>query len=217
MYLTGRQDLTIRISDGPTDRFNYAKRCFGSVNGANLNFKTFDARRYTKFTQQPGVLINGITQSPANVAFDNPISGEFILNEAITPQDGDVVEATYYNRYFLDAELDNELIMASRILFSTDNVSVIPLGLVPAAIEYAAANCYRKLAERFATMVSSGFKVEDAPDDQTKGPVERYTALADKAFETVDSMITLFYTRQGQNRQPLFGAAVGTIRNLSNG
>lgn len=213
-YLTGRQDLTIRISDGPTDRLNYQKRCFGAVNGTNLNFKTFDARRYTKFTQQPGVLINGIVQGPQFITYDDPISGQFILDPSIVPVDGDVVEATYYSRYFLDAELDNALQMSSRILFSTDHISDIPLGLVPAAIEYAAANCYKKLAERFATMISSGYKVEDAPSDQDKGPVQYYTDMANGAFAEVDKMITLFYTRQGQNRQPLIGVAIGRVRNV---
>lgn len=213
-YLNGRQDLTIRISDGPTDRLNYSKRCFGIVNGINTNFKTFDARRYTNFTQQPGVLINGIVQGPQFITFDDPISGQFTLDPSIAPVDGSVVEATYYNRYFLDAELDNILEMSARILFSTDDIGSIPLGLVPAAIEYAAGNCFTKLAEKFATMTSSGYRVEDAPDDQDDGPVKRYTDLADKAFDTSKNMITLFYTRQGQNLQPLFGVNPGRVRNL---
>lgn len=213
-YLTGRQDLTIRISDGPTDRLNFSKRCFGIVNGVNTNFKTFDARRYTNFTQVPGILINGIVQGPQFIISDDPISGQFTLDPSIAPVDGDVVEATYYNRYFLDAELDNMLQMSVRILFGVDDISTIPLGLVPAAIEYAAGNCYTKLAERFATMISSGYRVEDAPDDQDNGPVERYTKLADGAFDKSEKMIKLFYTRQGQNLQPLFGVNPGRVRNI---
>lgn len=213
-WLTGKKDLRIRLSDGSTDRFNYLKRVFGSVNGTNTTFKTFDFRRITNFQQQPGVFINGIVQGTDMIVFDDPYSGIFQLNPAIVPVDGDVVEASYYNQWFLDAEIDDFLVQSARYLLASDQYENIGLGLIPCALEFAAGLAYAKMAERWSMLTSSGYKVEDAPNPDSKGPVSGFTALSDRCFEKAETLLKRFYTRQGQNLQPLIGVQVGAIRSM---
>lgn len=211
-WLTGIKDLRIRLSDGPTDRYNYQKRVFGAVNGTNATFKTFDFRRVTDFRAQAGVFINGITQGTTLIIRDDVLNGIFTLDPSIIPVDGDIVEASYYSQWFLDAEIDDFLIQSARYLLSSDQYQNIAIGLVPCAIEFAAGLAYNKMAERWSTMVSSGYKVEDAPDPNSKGPMAGFTKLAEDCFTKAEALLKRYYTRQGQNLQPLIGVQVGHVR-----
>lgn len=212
MWITAKQDLRILLSDGPTDRLSFRKQVFGELNGSNVRYKTFDYRRVTDFTQTPGVFLNGNLLATSAIASDSPVSGQFLLVSA--PVDGDLLEASYYTQWFLDAELDSFLTQASRWLFSTDEYLNIPNGLIPSATKYAAAEAYLKMAMRWRDHLSSFYKVEDAPnadaDGKTKGFMDMSEAFRKQALDARNE----FYTRQGQALQPLFGTLSGNVRQM---
>lgn len=213
-WTTAKQDLIIRLSDGPTDKYNYRKRCFGEINGSNRTFKTFDYRRITNFTLISGVYIDGSVLAPNLILSDNVLTGEFVVDPSITPQDGSIVEANYYIQWFLDAELEDFLVQGSRWLLSSDQYINIPLGLTPATLEFAAGRAYSKMAERWRMSTSSTFKVEDSPKDNPDNPTKNFSDLANAAYKQADELIKMFYTRQRQNLQPLFGVVRGNIRSM---
>jgi hypothetical protein len=211
-WITAKADIRIHLNDGPTDRYHFRKRCFGELNSVNTRFKTFEFRRITDLTKTQGVFINGVLQPLSAVSEDSVITGEFILTTP--PQDGDIVEASYYTQWFLDAELENFLSQASRWLMSTADYTQVGPGLVPSALEYASHLAYKKMAQRWRDYMSSVYKVEDAPKDEASGRVDSFIKMADTAREEALKLRDEFYKRQGQPLQPLFGTVVGNVRSM---
>lgn len=212
-WLTAKQDLRILLSDGPTDRYSYRKQVFGELNGSNTRFKTFDPRRVTVFTQTPSVFLNGNLLSTSAVVDDNAYTGEFILQDA--PNDGDILEASYYSQWFLDAELDDFLSQAGLWTLGSFDFSLIPNGLIPACKKYAAAEAYLKLAIRWREHTSSFFKVEDAPNPDANAKTDSFIKMSEMfRKEALDARTEYYKTRQGQALQPLFGTVSGTIRSM---
>lgn len=212
-WLTGKQDLRILLSDGPTDRYSYRKQVFGELNGSNTRFKTFDARRVTNFTQTASVFLNGNLLATTAISDDNAYTGEFILQDA--PIDGDILEASYYTQWFLDAELDDFLSQAGLWTVGSFDFSLIPNGLIPACKKYAAAEAYLKLAIRWREHTSSFFKVEDAPNPDANAKTDSFIKMSEMfRKEALDARTEYYQTRQGQAFQPLFGSVIGTIRSM---
>jgi len=201
-------DLRNKLSDGDTDKFFYRKKCFGQVDGSNTNFKTFEFRRITNFVgvaSPLGVYVNGVNVS---VTSDNIQTGDFTL--AVAPAQRTSVEASYYAQWFLDSELVIFLRAASNWLAQGDTYSNIAGGLIPAALSYAQAEAYEKLALRWANHLSESFLLNDAPKEGTKTPADQYQKFAkqcrDDAYKSRDD----YYSRSGQSNQPLYGVAGGT-------
>lgn len=216
MYSTGIADLRTLLSDGPSDRHNYQKRCFGQVNGANVNFKTFEARRVTNFTiaGTGGVFINSLIVPATGLLSDNPETGEFVLISAYAPADGGVVEASYYNQWFTDIELDTFLQISSRWLQGTSIYLNTADQFVDALQKYAAAEAYLKMAQRWRTYMSQGYKVEDAPKDSPTYNTKDFLAMSETMrSEALASRTEFMQTRQGRALQPLFGRIAGRVRN----
>jgi hypothetical protein len=212
MWLTGKQDLRIALSDGPTDRYHFRKRVFGELNGSNLRFKTFEFRRITDFTLSPGVFLNGVLLPVSSVSTDSILTGEFILTTP--PIDGDVLEASYYTQWFLDAELDDFLVDSSRWCLSIDDFTQTPPGLISATKSYACSRAYLKMSQRWRDYVSSVYKVEDAPKDPASGPVSDFIKMAKTFREEAEAQRKEFYKRQDQPLQPLFGIVRGNVRSM---
>lgn len=214
-WSTAVTDLRTLLSDGPTDRYNSRKRCFGEINGTNNLFRTFEFRRITDFTQAVlplGVYINGSAVPATGISADYPNTGEFVLSTGHIPIDGDIVEASYYNQWFLDSELTDFLNTASNWLQSSIDYTVLPNGLWPAALKYAASEAYLKMAIRWRTFLSEMYKVEDEPKKPGTGPSEEYTRMAEIFREEALKSRDDYYTRQGRNLQPLFGSVLGNVR-----
>jgi hypothetical protein len=212
MWTTATDDLRTLLSDGPTDRYYFRKRCFGEVTGLNVRYKTFEFRRVTDFTTSPGVYINGGLLPASGVSADSLLTGEFIL--VTPPIDGDVVEASYYTQWFLDSELNTFLVDSSRWLLTSDDYSQMNPGLIPAALKYAASEAYLKMAQRWRDYMSSTYKVEDSPKDEASARVDSFVKMSETFRDQALKLRDEFYKRQGQPLQPLFGMALGNVRSL---
>lgn len=218
MWITAVFDLRTLLSDGPEDRYNSRKRCFGEVNGTNNTFRTFEFRRITDFTTATtplGVYINGTRLSESDISTDYLNTGEFVIGASGSiPVDGDVVEASYFNQWFLDSELQGFLKVASNWLTSSDDYTQIVGGLTPSALKYAASEAYLKLAIRWRTFLSEQYRVEDEPKKPGTGPADEFIKMADTFREEALKSRDEFYTRQGQALQPLFGSVLGNVRRM---
>ncbi len=215
-WTTALSDLKSLLSDGPTDRNAYRKKCFGYVDGSNVSFRSLEFRRVTDFTDPIGsaaplgVYVDGVRVPTASVLSDDTATGEFSLVNA--PVGGQVVEASYYYKWFNDSELTTFLGDASQWLLSDTDYTKIPPGLVPAAKYYAAQEAMHKMAAKWVERLSEQYLVEDAPDRKNQGIADSYRKLANdykiKSLELRDQ----YYTRQGQSLQPLFGNNFGAVR-----
>lgn len=214
-WTTAVPDLRIQLSDGPTDRYHYIKKCFGQVNGSNKRFKTFEFRRVTDFTVTQGVYVNGVLQPIIKIASDSVGTGEFILTSAPGASTDGIIEASYYTQWFLDSELVSLLQIAALWTNSSNDYVNTPPGLIPAVIKYACAEGYLKMATRWRTYESSSYKVEDAPHDEVSAKVADFTKMAqDFRKEALAARTEFYQTRQGRALQPLFGTIQGNIQNM---
>jgi len=208
-WLTAASDLRTLLSDGPTDKLAYQKKCFGLINGDNTIFKTFEFRRVSDFTvaEAPaGVFVDGAA-SPASA--DDTASGEFQLTTA--PDDGSVVTATYYYQWFIDSELVTFLTQASNWLGLGADYLNISGGLTPAALYYAASQAYMKVANKWSTMASETYLVEDAPSQKNMGVAKTFMDLADSYGKQAIEHRNDFYSRQGQALAPTFMSIQGRV------
>lgn len=218
-WTTAVIDLRTLLSDGDTDRYNSRKKCFGEVNGTNNTFRTFEFRRITDFTSATvplGVYINGVRLNESVISTDYPGTGEFVIGASGSiPVDGDVVEASYFNQWFLDTELANFLETASNWLSSSVDFLLVPNGLRPCALKYAAAEAYLKMAQRWRTWISEMYRVEDEPKTQGQGPVESFIEMSEKFRDQALKARDEFYKRQGRSLQPLSGSVLGNVRKVT--
>lgn len=221
-WTTAVDDLRLLLNDGPTDKLRAFKRVFGTTDGGNTVFKTLEFRRITDFTTVDpgsplGIYINGdkadIFAYP--LVYDDPGSGYFrFQSPSGIPPSGSVIEATYYIQYFLDTELETFLRLAQNWLGFGDDYSAIPQGLRPAALQYAAAEGYQKLAMRFSTHLSETYRLEDMPDVKQTALLAEYKQASETARHQAQALRNEYYTRQGQSLSPLFGVYSPSIRDV---
>jgi hypothetical protein len=202
-------DLRTLLSDGSEDKLRYRKRVFGEVNGNNTRFKTLEFRRVTDFTsaEDPlGVWIDGVYQT-GGISSDSMSTGDFILGSAPSPRS--VIEASYYVQWFNDTEIQTFLRASSNWLSLGDDYTRVVGGLQPAALKYAAADAYQKLSLRWAEHLSETFLLNDAPSEKMFAPVDQYSKMSLAFRKEAEAARDAYYTRAGQNLQPLFGAVLG--------
>jgi hypothetical protein len=214
-WTTAKADLRLKLSDNPNDKLRAFKRVFGQIDGTNKVFKTFEFRRVTDFTSAAaplGIYINQVRLAAAGIATDDLTTGYFTLVAA--PTVNDVVEASYYIQFFYDAELDGFLRISANWLGLGDDFTQIGNGLRPAALQWAIGEAYQKLAMRFAEHISETYRLEDAPSADRFQIVEQYKQLAVQSREEAKNFRNEYYTRQGQHLAPLFGSALGAIRDV---
>lgn len=206
---TSLADLRSLISDGPEDKYNFRKKVFGQVDGANVNFKTLEVRRITDFTTSAAPFGIYVNNALVTVTTDFVDSGEFTL--AVAPNSGDVIEASYYSQWFLDSELTTFLTMSARWCLAVDDVTTVPSGLIPAALHYGAAEAYQKLSLRFSRMKSDEYRVEDAQDKRQIDMALSYQKSATSERQTAETLRSQFYTRNDQYKSPLYNTASGFV------
>jgi hypothetical protein len=207
---TAIADIRAYLSDGAKDKYRFRKKVFGEIDGNNTRFKTLEIRRITDFTSSDlpeGVFVNG---ELATVSEDSVETGDFIMQDA--PTEGQRIEASYYSQYFLDEELNKFLQNASNWLSLGPQYVNIQPGLVPAAIQFAAGDAYRKLAMKFAEHQSEQYRVEDSQDPKRLEIVAQYEAASKAAYEQAKNFRNEFYTRAGQPLQPLFLSLSGAVQ-----
>lgn len=206
-WTTAVDDLRTKINDKADAKLRAVKPVIGVVDGVNATFKTFENRRTTDFTvsgQAPlGVYQDGTLLPPSAVSSDDTQTGFFTM--AVAPSGRQQVEAAYYYLWFTDLDLTEYLRLSNNWLGFGDDYTVMDPGLRPAALAYAAAECYQQLALRYTQTLSSIYRLEDAPNQDNKVTVEYYTSLTDmfrkEAYRARDD----FYQRQGQPLAPLRG------------
>jgi hypothetical protein len=217
-WTTAVSDLRLILSDGDTDKMRAYKRVFGQIDGTNATFKSFEFRRVTDFSSPAtdsgplGVYVSGVKVLSSDVVSDDPGTGFFTL--ATAPVVGDVVECTYFIRYFLDTEIDGFLRLAQNWLIGANDFSSTPEGLRPCLLQYAAGEAYQKLAMRFSEHMSETYRLEDMPDVKRTALVAEYKAAASEAKDQATKLRNEYYSRQGQHLAPLFGTFSPNIRDV---
>jgi len=213
-WTTAVEEFRELTGDGATDKLRARKRAVGSCNGVNTVFKTFEFRRVTNFTTSTfplGVFINDSATAAALVS-DDVASGTFVLT--VAPITRQFVEATYYIQYFVDTEINNFLKHAAEWLISSPDIALMPLGLQPAALKYAASEGYQKLADKFQDTMSDTYRMEDTPDNKQTTMVEYFQKRAEFFKSSATTARDEYYTRQGQSLQPLFISSAGGVRDV---
>jgi len=212
-WSTAVSDLRTKLSDNATDRLRAFKRVFGDVNGVNTIFKTFEFRRITDLTSATGFLgvyKNGVRLANAAISSDDIVTGYFQL--AAAPVSGDVIECTYYSQYFLDSELQSFLRLASNFLAAGDDYTQIIGGLQTAALTYASAEAYQKLALRFADTFADTYKMQDMPDGEREKIIIQFKKSSEDARAEAMKLRNDYYeNRQGQALAPLWGSSLGGV------
>jgi len=221
-WLKPESDLRTILSDNSKDKHNYRKSIFGELNGVNVRFKTLEFRRMNNFAQTDtaapdytapplGVWKNGVLLSQTDIASDNPETGDFSL--AVAPADGDMLEASYYSQWFNDDEIAQFLRISCNWLGLNDDYFQIDPGLRPAALKYAAAEGYQKLASRWAQMLSEQYLRNSAIEKDRFTIVDAWNKASEmyrkEAYKSRDD----FYSRSGQSNIPFASSVQGRVPN----
>lgn len=205
-------ELRTLLSDGPTDKLSWRKRCLGLVNGSSTSFKTFEGRRVTDLstaTGNFGVFVNG---SAVSVSSDNKEVGQFTLASA--PADGTYVEATYYLQWFTDDEIVTFLGNAMQWLGLGSDYTTLVDGLQPAALKYAASEAYQKMSIRWALELSDIYKMQDQISPEVKTLQDPYKDLTKEFKKQATEARDEYYKRQGQSLAPLYGTVAGRVKRV---
>lgn len=217
-WSTAVSDLRVALSDGPLDRLCSMKKIFGIQNGQNRVFKTLEFRRVTDFsasgTSFPlGVQVDGAFLAASAISQDNPDSGFFEVISTAAPTDSQQVTCTYYAQWFVDAELVGFLQRASEWMgFGAAYAGINPQ-FKTAALKYALAEAYGKIAIKVATPTSAGFQLEDAPDETKADMIRAYQTASKNAMDAAYKARDDVYSRQGQAKAPRFATVSGNIQN----
>lgn len=208
------QELRDLLSDNERDKFRYRQMVFPNPNGINKQFKTFEFRRLTAFTQDHGgflgIYLNGLAVPASEISYDNQETGEFSFVTA--PNDGDEIKASFFVQWFRDEELNTFLINAIRWLGLGDALVEITPGLKPAALKYAASEAYQKIAVRWSEWLSATYRVEDMKDPGQEPVVSSYQTMAKAFRDDAENSRNNFYQRQGQPLSPLWTTLPGNIK-----
>lgn len=211
-WTTARTELRVFVRDSSTDKYRFRKKCFGYIDGTNKTFKTLERRRLTDFTTASapeGIYIGSTRVNPADIANDYPDTGEFEFNVAPTDT-GYSIEASYYIQWFLDTDLDQFLTTSAQWLGLGDNISVVPSGLRPAAIRYAACEAYKHLAIKQTESLADEYRVDDLPKEQKT--TSYFMDLAKSFCDQAEKLRDDYYTRHGQTNAPLFKVSSGAVK-----
>jgi hypothetical protein len=212
---TAVTDLRKKLGDNSSDKLSWRKTVFGAQNGVNTAFKTYEWRRVTDFSLIPsdntGVAGVYVDNAKVTVSTDDLTSGQFSL--AVAPTNGQTVEASYYNQWFVDDELIAFLTSASNWMAFADSYVNIPFGLRPAALEYATADAFQQLSLRWRQM-GEMYRVEDLPRESIKSMIKEYEEAAEKAYTNATAKRNEYYdNRQGEALQPLSVSLAGRVPN----
>ena len=214
-WTTSKEELRDVLNDGDNDKLCHRKRVIGQINGTNINFKTFEARRVTNFftgSAYPFGVFKNDSSTPEAIVADSTETGDFQL--VTPPTEGSILEASYYHRYFLDDELTSFISAAIRWLGSTTNPDSVVAGLQPAVLKYAAGEAYERLGQKYIEHMSATYRTEDAPDEKQGTLGQAFLDMSLKFREQALKLRDEFYTRQGQALQPLFENIAGNVRDV---
>lgn len=211
-------DLRTLLSDGLQDKRAHQKKLVGYCDGINKIFKTVETRYVplsVKVYKVTGSTITLLTIA-TDYTEDDPVAGDILMVTA--PIANAVIKASYYWRHFIDSELNFFLINAAQKLGGFTDPTLIDPDLQPAAIHFAAADAYEKLAVRWMERLSEQYLVEDSPgvgDGKPMPKPEDFAKLADFMMKRALTLRDDFYKRQGRRFAPSVGIAIGNAREIT--
>jgi hypothetical protein len=217
-WLTSNADLRIALSDGPADKLMFNKQVFGTQNGVNTMFKTFEFRRVTDFSASGndatlGMYINSILVAASGIVADDPTVG--VVKLLTPPANTDQVTAAYYIQWFTDAELSEFLIQSCNWIGVSQDPSLMDPGLIPSALQYSCYQAYKKLSLRYAMNAGETFRLEDSADPKKMSVVAAYQAAASAALKDATTLRNDFYTRKGMAKAPNFISIAGSVTDVT--
>ena len=211
-WTTAISDVTLHLSDGPTDKPAMQKALIGVVNGTNKIFKTFDARVLTNFTTS--VAPFGVYVNDALVAVDahDLESGFIVLHTA--PQSGDTVHANYYHQWFNDTQLGQYLTSGAMFLNKGIFYDTLEEGLRVIALEYAKYLAYNEMAARTSRTIADTFRFEDGSGkDRSAEP--NFNRMATACYDKAMEMRKDYYSGAGRQHIPSFVLSRGNVKDVA--
>lgn len=209
-WTTALENLRALLSDGPKDKLQYRKKCLGTQDGVNKRFKTFEERRLNDFTTSDPIIGVFVNSAQVTVTADMPEIGEFTLTTA--PTNDALIEATYYQQWFRDTELNFFLSTAATWL-GLSAIDQVTEGLRASALKYAAADAYQKLSLQWARNMGDVYKMQD--QDPENRPIDPYKSLANQLRKDATESRDQFYLRQGRSLQPLHASLTGRVGSVT--
>ncbi len=208
---TARLDLRRFLNDGPKDRFIKQKGIapVGAIDGANTTFFTFEDRLVVGTLV---VFVNGAVAS--GVTLVDAVQGQFTVTPAPAAQS--TIRASYFFQYFLDEDLDEALDLATGELNETSDITLVPLGLKGAALNFSAYFAISKQVIRWSQRKSAQFQLEEEPIQQE--PTNRsdlFERTAERFYKKAVEMRTSYYTRHGRRNAPAFNVYKPVIRQIA--
>lgn len=211
-------DLRLLIADGALDKYSFQKKVFGNVNSSNQIFKTLETRRTKSFSDPTvlppvGIYINGQILPTTSITLDDPITGQFTLDPSVVPNNGDIIEASYYYQWFFDDEIASFLRQATTWAVAVSDYTNLTEGLQPCVLHYAAGLAYMKVSLWFARHLSEQYRVEDMPDEKRLQIASQYSQAANEELTKIaPELRAQFYMRNDQYLSPLFRNVRGAVR-----
>lgn len=201
-WLTSLTDLRILLNDNSFDKRAFEKSLFGSVDGTNTVFKTFETRIV------PGSITIFVNKLPQTITAFDYVAGEFTLSTA--PPPASAMKASYYFQYFLDNEL-TDFVSYGAERISISDVTLVPFGLQQAVLEFAASFAYEKLSSRWMNKMSETFLMQDAPMGNEATRSNLFKQQADTHYKNAIELRDDFYKRQGRRNAPAYGRVKGNV------
>ncbi len=205
-------DLRTYLRDTQNDLLVKDKKCFGSTNGQNRTFFTFDDRLVASGNQSVcaaplrafwDVGTGAVEIAASGILITDQVRGEFQL--MLVASGGDI-RATYHHQHWIDTELNMYLQQAANQV-SADVAGNIPLGLQLPAMNIAGSMAYTSLAQRLQQRKADQFLLQDEPSrKEAESLIGFYQKESTRLMNDGLALRRAFYDgRQDRGRAPAFG------------
>lgn len=188
------------LGDGDADKYEFKADVVPTPNGVIRDF--FAGR--TRLSAYPTIYVSDVVEAVPTGDVDLA-TGTFTLAEAPTG----TVQASFYYRWFTDAELLSFLHEACTLLQYTGfDDAALPVGVRSVACEFAVYYAYRRKAGEYAEALTASAGGYTADQSKT-GP--NWRALAESAWKNAKEKLDLYV------KNPLTGAASPQMRFVAYG
>lgn len=187
------------LGDNDDDKVVKRKNVVGQINGVNKRFWTFDDRLVAK----PAVYVDEAPIAAADVTLEDAVLGQFLLASA--PATGATLQAQYRYHYFLDAELQAAVQVATGEFVETDNVTQVDPGLKLAVLNIAGSHACTRQSVRWMERASDRFMADEKPTREEA--LARSATFKDMARTMLSAGRQLrldFFQNHGRRVRPAF-------------
>ena len=183
--------LRTRLSDGPTDKYVHLSVTDPSPDGQTVDFAVPDDKLVVGSLR---VYLNGVELTPLSI--DAP-AGSFVIDP---PDEAQALRASYYFQWFTDAELQEFLTLAVRLLkYDSIADAGLPVALRTPVISFAAYYAYMKKAAHAAPALvaaNAGFSSDNSQEHPN------WLALAKQAWEEGKAALELIGSNPVATQKP---------------